>query len=491
MVLEELLDGVAVREITGDASRPITGLHYDSRKIQPGDVFIAIRGEAADGHLFIPQALQRGAAGVVCESPVMAASNGETVWARVQNSRRALASASATFYAHPGRELNLVGITGTNGKTTTAFLIDSIFREAGKLSGLFGTVEYRLGDRRLPAPNTTPESLDLQAHLAELRSLGGTHAVLEVSSHALEMDRVYACPFGVAVFTNLTRDHLDFHGTMEAYFAAKRRLFTGLGTEPPEWAVLNADDPRSEELARCGSRNVLLYGFAGDAGVRPEEPAAPNSGNFRMRTPWGAWECRSALLGRPNVYNLLSAAAAALAAGFSIQDVERGLAALRSVPGRLERIDAGQPFLVLVDYAHTDDALRKLLETARELTRAGRVITLFGCGGDRDRAKRPLMGEAAGSLSDLVVLTSDNPRTEDPLAIIAQARVGVERAGGRLLVEPDRAAAIHAAVREARPGDIVLIAGKGHENYQVIGGEKAPFDDRVVAGEALRSLGYG
>ena len=494
MNLSELLRGIEPVKISGSQDIAVTGLHYDSRRIQPGHLFVAIRGEKSDGNHFVPQALESGAIAVVSEEPphpVGTPPSAVPAWAQVKNARKALATAAANFFAHPARALELVGVTGTNGKTTTCFLLDAIFAAAGKKSGLFGTIEYRLAGRRLPAPNTTPESLDLQAYLGELRTLGATHATLEVSSHALALDRVYGCPFRAAVFTNLTRDHLDFHGTLEAYFAEKRKLFTGWGARPPEWAILNADDPRSAELRSCGSPNVVTYGLAAGAELRPRgTDPAPNSGSFLMETPWGKLESRSRLLGRPNVYNLLAAAATGLALGFGVEQVESGLAELKTVPGRFEQVEAGQPFLVLVDYAHTDDALRNLLTTARELIgRRGRIITVFGCGGDRDRTKRPLMGQVAGSLSDLVVLTSDNPRSEDPGAIIQDALAGLEKAGARHLVELDRARAIERALGEARTGDIVLIAGKGHETCQIIGDRVLPFDDRLVARQILERLG--
>ncbi len=494
MNLSELLRGIEPIKISGRQDIAVTGLHYDSRRIQPGHLFVAIRGEKSDGNHFVPQALESGAIAVVSEEPphpVGTPPSAVRAWAQVKDARKALAMAAANFFAHPARALELVGVTGTNGKTTTCFLLDAIFAAAGKKSGLFGTIEYRLAGRRLPAPNTTPESLDLQAYLGELRTLGATHATLEVSSHALALDRVYGCPFRAAVFTNLTRDHLDFHGTLEAYFAEKRKLFTGWGARPPEWAILNADDLRSVELRSCGSPNVLTYGLAAGAELHPHgtEPA-PKSGSFLMETPWGKLESRSRLLGRPNVYNLLAAAATGLALGFGVEQVESGLAELKAVPGRFEQVEAGQPFLVLVDYAHTDDALRNLLTTARELVgRGGRIITVFGCGGDRDRSKRPLMGQVASSLSNLVVLTSDNPRSEDPGAIIQDALTGLEKTGARHLVELDRARAIERALGEARPGDIVLIAGKGHETCQIIGDRVLPFDDRLVARQLLERLG--
>ena len=518
MKLRKLLRGIEPVEIFGNTEISVTGLHYDSRRIQPGQVFAAVRGEKTDGNQFVSQALEGGAIAVVSEaSPrsidiasditsgtsdtdapqlgVRTPPSPVRAWVQVTDARKALATAAANFYGHPAHALELVGVTGTNGKTTTCFLLDAIFAAAGKKSGLFGTIEYRLAGRSLPAPNTTPESLDLQAYLAELQAMDATHAALEVSSHALALDRVYGCPFRAAVFTNLSRDHLDFHGTLETYFAEKRKLFTGWGARPPEWAILNADDPRNSELRGCGSANVLTYGLGADAQVRPHGAGpGPDSGRFLMDSPWGKLESRSPLLGRPNVYNLLAAAAAALALEFGVEQVERGLADLQAVPGRFEQVQSGQPFLVLVDYAHTDDALRNLLTTARQLiNRSGRVITVFGCGGDRDRTKRPLMGRVAGSLSDLVMLTSDNPRSEEPRAIIDDALVGLEQTGARYarqIIEPDRAQAIELALREARPGDIVLLAGKGHETYQIIGERALPFDDRAVARQVLQRLGY-
>jgi UDP-N-acetylmuramoyl-L-alanyl-D-glutamate--2,6-diaminopimelate ligase len=470
MTLHDLLRGIEVVNPDNLPSLDVGGLHYDSRRIRKGDVFVAIHGEKTDGNRFVDAALERGAVAVVSQNPRPPAVS--TVWIHVGHARRALAQAAANFYGHPAGHLQLAGITGTNGKTTTAFLVHAMLTAAGKNAGLFGTIEYRVGGKAQPASNTTPESLDLQAMLAEVRDQGGTHAVLEVSSHALALERVYGAPFRVAAFTNLTRDHLDFHGDMESYFAAKKRLFQGCGTPPPECAVLNADDPRSAELAVCGSPRVITYGIDHAADVMP--------GTVRDQSP---------LAGRPNLYNRLAATATALGLGLPRSAIEQGLAGLAAVPGRFERVDLGQPFAVFVDYAHTDDALRNVLATARGL-QPRRLITVFGCGGDRDRAKRPLMGEAAASLSDLAILTSDNPRSEDPLAIIEDALVGVRKAGKAHRVEPDRAAAIAMALHEAEKGDVVVIAGKGHETYQVLGSETIHFDDREVAREVLRKMGY-
>jgi UDP-N-acetylmuramoyl-L-alanyl-D-glutamate--2,6-diaminopimelate ligase len=342
----------------------------------------------------------------------------------------------------------------------------------------------------IPAPNTTPESLDLQKYLAEIVRAGGTHAVLEASSHALAMDRLWGCPFAVAIFTNLTRDHLDFHKTFEEYFAAKRRLFEGTGATAPATSVINRDDEYGQKLAGLASR-TLTYGLEPGADITTRKPAISLSGiEFTAETPAGKIEIRSKLVGRHNVYNILAAAGAGVALGLPKEVIAAGVAQLSAVPGRFERIEAGQPFLVIVDYAHTDDALRNLLITAKNLHPDGRIITLFGCGGDRDRTKRPLMGEAAGRASEIVVLTSDNPRSEDPLLIINDVIVGVQRTKAKLFVEPDRQKAIEVALDEARSGDIVLLAGKGHETYQVLRDRTIEFDDREVARTVLRNRDF-
>jgi UDP-N-acetylmuramoyl-L-alanyl-D-glutamate--2,6-diaminopimelate ligase len=412
-------------------------------------------------------------------------------WIKVPNARRTLASIAVNYFGHPAEVLKLVGITGTNGKTTTSYLVDSILRAAGCEVGLFGTIGYRLVRENRPAQHTTPESLDLQSFLAEVVSAGGTHAVLEASSHALALDRLWGCPFGVAIFTNLTRDHLDYHKTFEEYFAAKRRLFEGTGVGAPTASVINRDDEYGKQLAAVAQR-VLTYGLEPGADITTRKLSLSFSGlEFTADTPIGKIEVRSSLVGRINVYNILAAIGAGVALGLTREVIATGIAQLPSVPGRFERIDLGQPYLVVVDYAHTDDALRNLISTANELNSSGRIITLFGCGGDRDRAKRPLMGEAAGRGSDIVVLTSDNPRSEDPLLIINDAIVGVQRADAKFLVQPDRERAIELALDQARPGDIVLLAGKGHETTQVSRDRTIDFDDREVARRILRQRGYG
>jgi UDP-N-acetylmuramoyl-L-alanyl-D-glutamate--2,6-diaminopimelate ligase len=384
----------------------------------------------------------------------------------------------------------LTGITGTNGKTTTGFLIDSVLRAAGHTTALIGTIEYHLAGKVLPAVNTTPESLDLVRLFDELLRAGGTHATMEVSSHALELGRVYGLHFHTAVFTNLTRDHLDFHGTMEAYFAAKEKLMDGAGGPPPPVAVLNRDDEYARKLKLHPRTRILWYGLGPDADLRARHISSGFQG-LRMDVQYGKsrFAVESPLIGKINVYNILAACGAGLSYGIAPETIARGITALTAVPGRFERVDEGQPFVVVVDYAHTDDALRNVISVARGLE-PKRVITLFGCGGDRDRSKRPLMGQAAAEASDFVVLTSDNPRSEDPLTIMNDALVGIRRVDVPHVVEPDRATAIARALKEAREGDIVILAGKGHETYQVLKDKTIAFDDRAVAREVLQRYGY-
>jgi UDP-N-acetylmuramoyl-L-alanyl-D-glutamate--2,6-diaminopimelate ligase len=489
--LAKLLRGVETRAAVAHGDLEISDLVYDSRQVKTGTLFVAIRGEKTDGNKYVSDVMGRGAAAILSEQEKTASIPTEFPWIQVADARKALAISAANFYMRPAEVLKLTGVTGTNGKTTTSYLVDSILRAAGCEVGLLGTIGYRLVREALPAPNTTPESLDLQRYLAEIVRAGGTHAVLEASSHALAMNRLWGCPFAVAIFTNLTRDHLDFHKTFEEYFAAKRRLFEGTGAAAPATGVINRDDEYGQKLAGLASR-TLTYGLEPGADITTRKPAVSLSGiEFVAETPSGKIEIRSRLVGRPNVYNILAAIGAGVALDLSGEVIARGIAQLSAVPGRFERIDMGQPFLVVVDYAHTDDALRNLLATAKELNTSGRIITLFGCGGDRDRTKRPLMGEAAGHASDIVVLTSDNPRSEDPLLIINDVIVGVQRTKAKLFVEPDRQKAIEVALDEARSGDIVLLAGKGHETYQVLRDRTIAFDDREVARAVLRRHGFG
>lgn len=490
MTLSEVLAGTPVSsDITPLlASEPVTGLEYDSRKVTPGNLFFAFPGAKADGRAFAAQAVEKGAIAVVSESPVPEDFTG--TWLQTAHGRRTLALAARRFYGSPDQKIALTGVTGTNGKTTTGYLIDSILQAAGKITALVGTIEYRIAGKVLPAVNTTPESLDLHRLLAELARLGGTHATLEVSSHALALARVYGLEFHTAVFSNLTRDHLDFHQTMEEYFAAKQLLFSGSGGPPPKYAVINRDDEWGRKIAVAGTSQVLWYGLTQDAMVRARQINSGLTGlRFEIVFDKLRFEVRSPLIGKINVYNILAACCAGMTYQFAPDVIARGIENCTGVPGRFERVDEGQPFGVVVDYSHTDDALRNAIGVARSLN-PKRVITVFGCGGDRDRTKRPIMGQAAGALSDLVIVTSDNPRSEDPLQIMNDVLVGVRRTDTRTIIEPDRAAAIRKAVEEARAGDIVLLAGKGHETYQIFRDKTIHFDDREVAREVLQSFGF-
>ena len=489
MTLGEILAGVGLKEAIPPelAGAIVGGLEYDSRRVGEGFLFFAFPGSRADGRQFAEDALARGAVAVVSESECPP---GPARWIRVEHGRQALALAARNYYGKPDERLGLTGITGTNGKTTTAYLIDSVLRASGHTTALVGTIEYHLAGRVLPAVNTTPESLDLVRLFAELERAGGTHATLEVSSHALALGRVYGLHFHTAVFTNLTRDHLDFHGTMENYFAAKQALLAGAGGAPPRFAVLNRDDEYARKLKVDTKTEAIWYGLGQESDLRALHISSGFHGlRFDVQHGKLRLAVESPLMGRINVYNILAACGAGLSYGIAPEGIARGIAELRAVPGRFERVDQGQPFVVVVDYAHTDDALRNTIAVARGLN-PKRVITLFGCGGDRDRSKRPLMGQAAAEASDFVVLTSDNPRSEDPLAIMNDALVGIRRVDVPHVVEPDRAAAIARALKEAREGDLVILAGKGHETNQVLKDKTIPFDDRVVAREVLRGYGY-
>ena len=488
MTLREVLAGVEVKDAEGvDWDAPVAGLEYDSRRVGENFLFFAFAGARADGRRFASDAMHSGAFGVVSELSPPPGFGGP--WIRVEHGRRALAAAAGNFYGWPDQRLTLTGITGTNGKTTTSFLIDAVLRGAGRTTGLIGTIEYHVGGKVLPAANTTPESLDLFRLFDQVEQAGGTHVTAEISSHALALGRVYGIHFHTAVFTNLTRDHLDFHGTMEEYFEAKRLLFRPVGA-PPRFAAINADDPYGRALKPDPATEILWYGLGDGADVRATGVHAGFDGiRFEIGYAGRALPMQSPLLGMVNVYNVLAASAACLSYGLPLETIAEGIARCPPVPGRFERIDQGQPFLVIVDYAHTDDALRNAIAMARGLD-CERVITLFGCGGDRDRTKRPLMGMAAGELSDFVVLTSDNPRSEDPLAILNDALVGLRRFDTPHVVEPDREKAIRRAIGEANPRDVVLIAGKGHETYQVLKDRTIHFDDREVARAVLRGFGH-
>jgi UDP-N-acetylmuramoyl-L-alanyl-D-glutamate--2,6-diaminopimelate ligase len=466
------------------AGQGITGIAYDSRAVKRGNVFVALKGVHADGAQFVRQALERGASAIVAEHSVSGV--GVPVL-EVADARLALAELAADFYGHPSERMRVVGITGTNGKTTTSYLLASIFESARMKCGVIGTVAHRIGNEVRESSHTTPEAPDVQALLHEMVELGCTACAMEASSHALALRRVDAMTFSAGVFTNLTRDHLDFHENMEAYFQAKRRLFEMLPPGAP--ALINADDPKSTALVAVSLKPVT-YGINRSADITPGPLSYSMDGlDFDIRTPRGTLHASSTLVGRPNVYNILAAAGTGVALGLPFDAIERGIQTLQAVPGRFEVVsDPKDGFTVVVDYAHTDDALRNLLETARPLVR-GRLITLFGCGGDRDRTKRPLMGAVASRLSDVLVITSDNPRHENPDRIIDDIQRGItpdtRRDDAVLFAIADRRMAIAKAIEVARPGDMVLIAGKGHEKYQIVGDEHLPCDDVAIARELL------
>ena len=483
MTLGDLVARVPGAVLHADPDLVVSDVTHDSRKAGAGTLFVAIRGLAVDGNTFTDAARKKGALAVASEEPPRAG----LPWIRVRDAREALALLSAAVLGDPAARLELVGVTGTNGKTTTTHLIDAVLRAAGKRVGLLGTIQYRIADRLTEAVRTTPEASDLQKLFREMADASCSHAVLEVSSHSLALKRVHGCAFKVAVFTNLTRDHLDFHGDMETYFEAKRLLFSSL-LRPEGWAIVNLDDDHGETLVRSSRGRVMTYAIDREADIRAEGISLSLAGtSFVARTSAEEFLVRTPLLGRFNVQNILAALGACLALRLPREAILGGLASLAGVSGRLERVEAGQDFAVIVDYAHTDDALRNLLETMREL-RPKRVITVFGCGGDRDRTKRPLMGAVASRLSDIVILTSDNPRSEPPEAILAEIQSGMNGRKVERHVIVDRRDAITKALELAGPGDAVVIAGKGHETTQVLRDRTIPFDDRQVARDVLSRL---
>lgn len=497
MTLAQILEGVILsKPLPSDlAALDITGLAYDSRKVKPGYLFWAFPGAKTDGARFAEAALKSGAAAVLSESSKPNRFPGP--WLQVEHGRFSLATAARNFFGKPDERITVNAITGTNGKTTTSLLVDAMLRAAGKTTALVGTIQYHMAGRVLPAVNTTPESLDLFAMLHELEEAGGTHFTFEASSHALDLGRIYGINIHAAGFTNFTRDHLDYHETMEAYFEAKQLLFLPRAGNPPRHAILNSDDEAVRGLKLSPDTRAWWYGStrppqhrSDDVHLTAKDVESSFDGlRFTVGAGDQSFTVESALVGHINISNILLACGIALADGLTEEQIVTGLKTLESVPGRFERVEAGQPFMVVVDYAHTDDALRNVISVARGL-KPKRVITLFGCGGDRDRSKRPLMGMAAGELSDFVVLTSDNPRSEDPLAIINDAMVGLSRSDTPHKAEPDRERAIRIAIDSAKPGDIVILAGKGHETYQILKDGPIPFDDREIARRILQSYGY-
>lgn len=493
--LRELIDGFPTTLLQGDLGQEIAAIDYDSRQAGPKSLFVCIRGARHDGHDFVADAARRGAVAFLVERDVRSAAEGRVAGTILQvgESRRALSHVATRFYDFAARELCLTGITGTNGKTTVSYLSEAVQRAGGHQVGVIGTVEYRCGGVSREAERTTPEASDLQALLRWMVTQGADAVVMEVSSHSLALHRADGCGFNVAVFTNLTQDHLDFHGTMEDYFQAKARLFTML-REKGGTAVINLDDPAGKRLREMMHGPVITYGLTREADVTAAAPAYDLQGiHARLHTPWGTGELRSPLIGRHNLYNLLAAVGVGGVLGIPMNRVLDGLAIVDHIPGRLEPVECGQPFKVVVDYAHTPDAVEWVLRALRELC-AGRLTIVFGCGGDRDRKKRPLMGEVAAQLADRIFLTSDNPRSEPPEAILDEIEAGVRSVTEgveRTRRHVDRREAIEAALQEGRSGDIILIAGKGHERTQTIGQAVIPFDDREVAREILTQLGYG
>ncbi len=495
----DLITEVSAIDTAGSSSAPITGVEYDSRRVLPGAVFVAMKGGSTDGNRFISQAGAAGAVGIITDSAQafghIAVHHPNLPAILVDHGRRALAQASAAFFGHPERKLAATGITGTNGKTTTAFLTESLLNAAARSTVLIGTIENHVAGEKRPSIHTTPESRDVFEVMADGVSRGATELVTEVSSHALDQGRMIGINFDVAVFTNLTRDHLDYHGTIENYFAAKRLLFDGSIYPPPRVAVINAHDPYAEQLAaaaRSTGAEIRYYGIEkGEWRVSSYE-LTPRGAVLDLETPAGSAQVASRLAGEVNILNLLAALTAANARRVPFSELAATIPNLLPVPGRFQPVDAGQPFTVIVDYAHTDDALRNLIALARQMTAksGAHIITLFGCGGDRDRTKRPKMGEAAGRGSDFVVATSDNPRSEDPAAILAEIEPGLGSTGIQYTIEPDRAAAIRLALERAKPGDVVLLAGKGHEKEQILAERTIPFDDAEVARSALIGMGY-
>lgn len=491
-LLEAFCGRIDVLEQRGDMNRQIHAITDDSRAVTGGSLFVAVKGERVDGHGFVDRAIKAGAVAVVAQASV---ASGSLPFVRVNDSRKALGLLGSRFHGNPSAHLKMIGVTGTNGKTTTTYLCKALLEGIGRRVGLIGTVGYQIGQDTLPASHTTPGALELQALLAKMIESGLTAAVMEVSSHALALDRTVGCEYDAAVFTNLTQDHLDFHHSMDEYCEAKLRLFTGLagGRKAGKRAIVNVDDPRGSMIRTACPVPVWGYAIQNQADLKAERVRLSLSGTtFMAATPAGSFPVESRLVGEHNVYNLLGAIGVALHDGATTDQIREATAHITNVPGRFERISSGQDFTVVVDYAHTEDALLRLL-TAAQALKTDRIITVFGCGGDRDRGKRPKMGRAAVEYSDVVILTSDNPRTEDPMAILHEVEIGVREALVRRThvqyhLVLDRREAIGIAIREARQGDMVLIAGKGHEDYQIIGTKKFHFDDREVVREAIQQL---
>jgi len=477
-------------ELNGESNAEVSDVTHDSRQAGKGALFVAVRGLTMDGHRFVGDVMRRGAVGIISESDAPADFQG--AWLKVAEARTALAQAAAAIYGNPSHDLKLVGITGTNGKTTTTYLIFALAEANGEKGAMLTTVEYRIGDQSEPAVRTTPEASDTNRFLRRAVEDNCQMTVMETSSQAIDLHRCDALLFQTAVFTNLTRDHLDYHLTMENYYDAKKRLFDGRLGDVPKSCVINTDDEYGARLAnelRSNNQNVITFSQRRPADLTAEniKVSLIRGTSFDLKTSRGERRIVSPLVGKPHVYNMLAATAVALELGYDLDKITEGLKICVGAPGRFERVAHTGDFAVVVDYAHSDDALLNTLKTAKDLT-TGRIITVFGCGGDRDKTKRAPMGEVAGRNSDLVIVTSDNPRTEDPLRIISEITMGLKETNCPYLVIADRREAIHQAIRRAKPDDVVLIAGKGHETYQIVGGDKFHFDDREIAREALHNI---
>lgn len=494
MALENIMVSAVAEAINaklfGNSDSFVTDVTHDSRQAGAGSLFVAVRGLTMDGHKFIEDVMRRGAVGVISE--LEAPKEFVGAWLQVTEARTALAQAAAVINGNPSHQLKLVGITGTNGKTTTTYLVYALAEANDEKSAMLTTVEYRIGEKSEPAVRTTPEASDTQRFLREAVDEGCKMATMETSSQAIDLHRCDALRFQVAIFTNLTRDHLDYHLTMENYFDAKKKLFDGRLGEKPVSCVINIDDEwgakLADELKENGQR-VVTFAINNPADLTPEniEVSLLKGTSFLLKTPKGERQVTSPLVGKPHVYNILAATSTSLELGYDLDKIVKGIETCVGAPGRFERVPHNGDFAIVVDYAHSDDALLNVLKTARDLTN-GRIITVFGCGGDRDKTKRAPMGEVAGKNSDLAIITSDNPRTEDPLEIISQIEAGIKETNCPYLVVSDRREAIHTAIQKAKAGDVVLIAGKGHETYQIIGNDKFHFDDREIAREALERL---
>ena len=492
MKLAQLIAGLGKGETVGSLDREVTGIAYDSRCVTPGKLFVAIRGVESDGHNFIADVADRGAVAVICERK--GTSGGKMTRVIVPNTRAVLPYIASAFFDYPAKKLKMVGVTGTNGKTTVTYLCKYILEEAHIHTGLLGTIRYEIGDRVIPAQRTTPESLDLHFMLSKIVAANGQCCVMEVSSHALEQNRVDGINFDIGVFTNLTQDHLDYHGTMENYFESKKRLFTeGIKGKKDFKAVVNADAPFGRELIRelSGKCDLLSYGLRENAAIMASEiELSAHKTKMKINCPQGEFMLETPLIGRYNISNNLAAIGVGLSFGVSPEVIVSALSKAAPIAGRLERLDAGQPFTVLVDYAHTDDAMQNVLSTLKEITK-GRVLLLFGCGGSRDKGKRLKMGAVAADLADYTLITTDNPRKEEPKDIATQVESGyLTRRQDGYEIELDRALAIERIIKMAKEGDTVLLCGKGHETYQEFHGLVVPFDDRLHAMNALANLGY-